>query len=56
MGCDVRIKHQVNLSWTASTDNVGVHRLHGGTLPGRSLLELRPNRHADHNDFQRRPG
>ncbi len=35
---------QVDLRWTASTDNVGRHRLPGGAVPGRGLHDLRPGR------------
>ena len=35
---------QVNLSWTAATDNVGRDRLPGRALPGRRLLDLHAGR------------
>ena len=38
---------QVNLAWTASTDNVAVSELPGRALPGRGLCELRPGRNPD---------
>ena len=44
---------QVNLAWTASTDNVARRELPGRALPGRRLHELRPGRDADRHDVQR---
>ena len=46
-------QRQVNLTWTASTDNVGGHRLPGRALPGSGLHQLRPGRHADRDHLQR---
>src|SRR6267143_691462 len=53
-GCDVRIKHPGESFLDRFNRQRRRHRLHGGTLPGRSLLQLRPTRHAVHNDLQRR--
>ena len=43
---------QINLAWTAATDNVGGHRLPRRALPGCRLLQLRrdrrPQRHRHH--------
>ncbi len=44
---------QINLGWTASTDNVGVSRLPGGALPGRGLHQLRTDRHSHRHHLQR---
>ena len=44
---------QVDLSWTASTDNVGRHRLPGRALPGRGLHDFAAGRDADRDHVQR---
>ncbi len=43
----------IDLSWPASTDNVGVSRLPGRALPGRRLHQLRPDRHAHGHHLRR---
>ena len=42
---------QMNVTWTASTDNVGVTGLSGGALPGGGLHELRAGGHAGGTSF-----
>ena len=42
---------QVDLNWTASTDNVGGQRLPGRALPGRGLHQLRPGGDADRDHY-----
>ena len=41
---------QINLSWTASTDNVGVTGLPGRALSGRVVRQLRAGRDADRRE------
>ncbi len=44
---------QINLSWTASTDNVGRLRIPRRALPGRDLHDLRTSRDPDRHHLQR---
>ena len=44
---------QINLSWTASTDNVAVTGYLRRALPGRRVHDLRPDRDAGRDDVQR---
>ena len=44
---------QVNLAWSASTDNVGGDRLPRGALHGLVLYQFRPDRHPDGHQLQR---
>src|SRR5882762_2990983 len=50
-GCDVRIKHPSESFLDRFNRQRRRHRLHGGTLPGRGLLEFRTNIHADCTTF-----
>ncbi len=44
---------QINLAWSASTDNVGVTGYLDRALPGHRLFKLRADRHLGHGHLQR---